>query len=236
MRTTLALVAAAGAALLLGAAPAGATNECRGFQVCVPVAGPWVVLPTAKTVPRAKVEYQLRCPLGYVVGGLDAELTDRAVDVQFLGAVGTPVNPGISTTRTVVVVGTYVGSASGAQTFRPHAGCIPASGGGRRVPTSARQVVPPAQPTVRRVRTARIPAGGARAVSVSCAADERLVDAAHAIGFFTRTPPTERLVAAARASLRIRGDRVSVAARGGAALAGVRAVVQVQAVCAGGGR
>jgi hypothetical protein len=42
------------------------------------------------------------------------------------------------------------------------------------------------------------------------------------------------MIAAASARQRIRGNAVSVAARGGFALASVRAVVQVGAVCAGG--
>ena len=41
----------AGAALAV-AAPAGGANECDGLMVCIPVAGPWVVVPTS-TVPSA---------------------------------------------------------------------------------------------------------------------------------------------------------------------------------------
>jgi len=75
------LVAVAG----MGAAPAAATNECRGLQVCVRVAGPWVVVPAALTTSRPSVDFQLSCPRGYVIGGLDAELSDRAIDIDFLG-------------------------------------------------------------------------------------------------------------------------------------------------------
>jgi len=50
----LVLAALAAAAAVL-ATPAGATNECKGFQVCVPVAGPWVVVPAAASVPRPRV-------------------------------------------------------------------------------------------------------------------------------------------------------------------------------------
>jgi hypothetical protein len=229
------LIALAAATLAAGASPAAAdTGECKGFPVCVPVAGPWVVVPTANTVPRPRVEYELTCPRGFIVGGLDAELTDRQIDLAFLGTLGTPVNPGITTARSAVFVASWVGAGAGAQTFRPHIGCIPAAGGGRRIPTSATRTVPPGQPTVRRTRTVRIPAGRTRAVTVRCAADERLVDASHALGFYTRTPPTGGMIAAASARQRIRGDAVSVAARGGFALASVRAVVQVGAVCAGG--
>jgi hypothetical protein len=39
-------LAAAAVLVALAAVPtAGATNECRGLNPCVPVAGPWVVVP-----------------------------------------------------------------------------------------------------------------------------------------------------------------------------------------------
>ena len=43
-------------------APAGATNECRGLNPCVPVAGPWVVVPVGHGASRPQVQYQLTCP------------------------------------------------------------------------------------------------------------------------------------------------------------------------------
>src|SRR5205823_5863747 len=145
---------AAAAALALLAAPAGATNECRGLQVCVPVAGPWVVVPTGNKVPRPHVEYELSCPKGFVVGGLDAELTDRSIDVTFQALLGSPVNPGITTSR-AALFGATASAASPAPSFRPHIGCLPGTGGGRRIPTVA-HVVPPGHPTTRRVSTVRI--------------------------------------------------------------------------------
>jgi len=57
----------------MGASSAAATNECRGLQVCVRVAGPWVVVPSALTSPRPRADFQLSCPRRYVIGGLDAE-------------------------------------------------------------------------------------------------------------------------------------------------------------------
>ena len=152
-----------GAALALGAlaaAPtAGATNECRGLNPCVPVAGPWVVVPVGKSAQPPQVQYQLTCPRGYVVAGLDVELSDRAIEVTFLGSSGSPVSPGITTSRTVVFVGTYVGTGARAPTFRPHAGCVPAAGGGQRTPTGVGAVFPPGKPTVRRVSTAGVTSG-----------------------------------------------------------------------------
>ena len=41
-----------GLAALAVVPTAGATNECRGLNPCVKVAGPWVVVPTTRTVPR----------------------------------------------------------------------------------------------------------------------------------------------------------------------------------------
>jgi hypothetical protein len=202
-------------------------------MVCVPVAGPWVVLPRGLDVPRARVEYQLACPRRYVVGGLDAELSDQAIDVGFLGTLGSPVNPGISTARTVVVVGRYVGSAARTTSFRPHIGCIPAAGGGPRVPTSVSRVYPPGRPTVVRARTIRLRPGALR-VAQGCAPGERLVAASHAVGFYTPGPPAPSLARSVSAGHVMRNGQVIVSGRAGAAMQSVRAVVQVQAVCAGG--
>jgi hypothetical protein len=199
-------------------------------MVCIPRVGPWVVVPTGGGVPRPHVEIQLTCPPGYIVGGLDAELSQRAIDVSFAGNLGSPVNPGITTTRSAVFTAAYVGSTARAPTFRPHVGCMPSSGGGTRVPTSA-GAVRPGHPTVRRVRVVRIRPGSAT-VTRGCLARERLVGAAHAVGFYTRTPPDAGLVSSVSATLAVNGDRVVVRVRGDAEIGSVRAVVQVQAVCA----
>jgi hypothetical protein len=247
VRRLLAIAAVAAAALAAGVAPAGATNECRGLQVCVPVAGPWVVVPVATSVPRPHVEFQLSCPRGYIVGGIDVELSDRAIDVSFLGRSGSPVNPGITTTQDTVFLGTYVGNAAAVASFRPHLGCIPASGGGGREPAAVHVSAPPGQPkapaavrafapgqpTTRRVRTVPI-LPGSRTVAQGCAAGERLIAATHALAFFTPAPPARLLVAGVTLTQALRGDRVVVAAHGNAAARTAGAVVQVDAVCAGG--
>jgi hypothetical protein len=237
VRRLLALVtlACAAVAATAGSAPA-ATNECRGLMICVPVAGPWVAVPTSTRVPRPKVEWQLSCPRGYIVGGLDAELTDRAIDVAFLGQLGSPVNPGVTTQRAVVVVASYVGGSARTPSFRPHIGCIPAAGGGGRIPTVASQVYPPGVPTMRRVKATRLAPVQSARISQPCAADERLVDASHAVGYYRKQPPTAALVGAVRTAQSIPGNRVVVNATAGAAIRGVRTVVQVSAVCAVGGQ
>jgi hypothetical protein len=224
----LVLAGAVAAAALAVAAPASATNECRGFDVCVAVAGPWVVVPGAAAVPRVKAPYQLSCPRGFVVGGTDAELTDRAIDLTFLAASGSPVSPGITTSRTILFVGAYSGASARATTFRPHIGCVPTMGGGRRTPTGVSSVTPPGKPTVRRVVTAHV--DGTRRIVASCRANEHLVDWYATRAFATPSPPPEPLVASLSMSARVTG-RAAVAvahARRG------QGIVQVAAVCAGG--
>lgn len=221
-----------GAALALGAlaaAPtAGATNECRGLNPCVPVAGPWVVVPVGKSAQPPQVQYQLTCPRGYVVAGLDVELSDRAIDVTFLGSSGSPVSPGITTSRTVVFVGTYVGIGARAPTFRPHAGCVPAAGGGQRTPTGVGAVFPPGKPTVRHVTTAGVTS--TRRIVAACRAGERLVAWYSARGFDTPAPPSPALVASLSTRVTASGAKVVALAH---ATKG-QGVVQVAAVCAGG--
>ncbi|MCS7006502.1 MAG: hypothetical protein RMM28_08490 [Thermoleophilia bacterium] len=218
------------ALLLLVAPGAGAkTRECDGLQVCVPVAGPWVLVPLGSGARKPTVEFQLTCPRGYIVGGLDAELSARQIEVRFLGRLGSPVNPGISTGRSVVFVARYVGEGARAPSFRPRVGCMPAAGGGVRVPTAA-SAVPPGEPVVRRVRTARVRPGTTR-IAVACRGRERLVGASHALGFLRGSPPSPSLAATLSASRFSTGRRALLTVLADAELGGVRALAQLHALC-----
>ena len=223
------LVAAVAAAALVAAVPGGAANECDGLQICVSVPGPWVVVPASTSSNRTPVEYQLTCPRGHIVGGLDARLSVRAIDVQFLAKLGSPVNPGISTNRSAVFRATYVGGSDRAPSFNPFIGCLPASGGGTRVPTSV-AVFRPGQPVTRRVKTVRVRPGTTTVVQ-RCAGGERLVGGSHAFAFDTRNPPSTSLVSSVSGSEVIGSTGVVVRVRGDAELAGARALVQVHALC-----
>jgi hypothetical protein len=228
------LVLAGAAAVATGAQSAGATNECRGLQVCVRVAGPWVVVPAGLGTPRTRVEYQLSCPRSFAVGGLDAELTDRALDVDFLGKLGSPVGPGVTTSRSAVFGALYTGASARAPSFRPHLGCIPLTGGGTGpVPYRVSATFPPGEPTIRRVRTVRLRPGILHATA-ACTAGERLISGWHAVGFYTASPPGASLIQSVSAARVLRGNRVEVRLRVGTAIRGVRAVIQVGAVCGGG--
>jgi hypothetical protein len=223
------VVAAISAAALVAAVPASAANECDGLQICVSVPGPWVVVPASTSTSRTPVEYQLTCPRGHIVGGLDARLSVRAIDVQFLAKLGSPVNPGISTNRSAVFRATYVGTSDRAPTFKPFIGCMPASGGGARVPTSL-TAFRPGQPVTRRVKTVRVRPGTTTVVQ-RCAGGERLVGGSHAFAFDTRNPPSASLVSSVSGSEVIGSSGVVVRVRGDAELAGARALVQVHALC-----
>jgi hypothetical protein len=220
----LGLLAAAAAAVLAAAAPAGAANECRGLQVCVPVAGPWVLAAT-----RVETQYELTCPRGYVVGGLDAELTNRALDLVFRATLGSPVNPGISTTNAAVFLARLTAGRDATASFRPHVGCIPSSGSGARVPTA----YAPGRPTVRRVTEIPLRRATSHVVR-GCATGEHLVASSHAIGFYTAAPPVLALASDVHVTRSVRRGRVALTIRAGSLARAVRSVVQLDLVCAGG--
>ena len=94
------VLAIAAAVAGIGPSRADAGRECNGLIVCIPVAGPWVAVNGGGT----PTYYQLACPgRGQVIGGLDA---DRAgpLELSFLGLLGGPVGPGVTTGRAAVFV------------------------------------------------------------------------------------------------------------------------------------
>jgi len=213
------LVAAVVALACVAAPSAGATNECRGLQVCVPVIGPWVV---ADATP---VSFQLSCPAKFVVAGLDAELSRRGVDVTFRGALGSPVNPGITTSRAAEFLARLLVGGAPA-TFRPHIGCVPAAGSGERFPTVMRPA-PPLAPAA--VQLAVRP--GTHRYVERCAAGKRLTGASHSIGFYTATPPSAALVRSIAVTQSVSGGVVRLVVHAGS-LPGVKAIVQAELECA----
>jgi len=229
------------AVLVLCAAVAGvsptradAGRECDGLIVCIPVVGPWVqVFGTAKPT-----YYQLACPgRGQVIGGLDA---DRAgpLGITFLGTLGGPVGPGVTTGRSAVFVAQTTRPLSG---FRPLLGCIPGGGGGGRgrtvrEPTRTLQAVAPApEATVWRVKNVQLKDRQRERVTHACLADERLLSFSTAIAFRTVRPPSLSTLGSVRATARRAGERIVVNVRSGIARpANVRVQLQIQAVCARG--
>jgi hypothetical protein len=233
VRRLLVLAALAVVAAAWSSAPAGAaTNECRGLQVCVPVVGPWVLVSPAQTFPRKPVQFQLSCPKGYIAGGTDAELTSTAIDVTFFASLGAPVNPGVSTARDVVFTGTFVGTTpKNLPSFRPHLGCMPASGGGARTPTAV--IVAPGKPVIRHVRNLKLHPGVQRA-AVACGASERLVDVQTAVAFDAQLPPLELLPHDITVAKTVRNGRLAAKVTAIMIPPGATGIVQLMAVCAGG--
>src|SRR5207244_1257687 len=159
------------------------------------------------------------------VGGLDARLTRPEIDLSFGGLLGSPVNPGITTTNAALFTGTYTGKPRLATAFRPYLGCIPAAGGAR-TPT----VYKPGHPTVVRVRTVPVVAGRLARVEHGCAPGERLVSSTRAVGIYGESAPTAAEVAGVRLAGTVRNGRI-LASASRPALVGRRVELQVVAIC-----
>jgi hypothetical protein len=219
------LVALAAALMVLAAPSARAADECRGLPVCIPVAGPWVVIPPGDAgAPFPKRSWRMKCPEGSIVGGVDARLTHRAVDMSFSGLLGSPVNPGVTTREEVVFTGTYTGRARRPTGFRPFIGCVPTAGGGR-IPTA----VKPGSPTKLRVRTVSFKATAG--ATLSCSRGERLVSSSHAVALHSGREPAITQLAGVRSELVRAGGRLAAHATMSGAARTLSAKLQILAVC-----
>jgi hypothetical protein len=219
-------------ALLVGAVPGQAADECKGLQVCIPVRGPWVVVPAPGGLATT-TSWKLTCPRG-VVGGVDARASEKAVAIEFPGRIGSPVNPGITTTNSLVFRGTYAGAVPRATTYKPYIGCIPTAGGGSRTRTAFQQVTPvkPGNPITVRAKSIDLALGTLSRMTLGCKAEERLLGSSASVGLYTTDVPTRAQLTAVHVIRVQRGGRVLVSATRGALADGVRAQLQVQAVCA----
>jgi hypothetical protein len=216
---------------------ARALDECRGLDECVPVVGPWVVVPPAAAGRLATVEWELRCPLpGYVVGGVDSRVTDRGIDVSVRGESGSPVAPGVTTRRALVFTGRSASRGGAPTAFKPAIGCIPLEGGGGRAQTSSGArgaVVKPGAPFTREVAVARLASGRTRTLASTCPVGRRVVAAGHAVAFRTAGPPTRALAGAVSTRQTVGSTSVRVVASlAGGVPRSVPVLVQVHAVCA----
>ena len=226
MKRLLVALVAALAVVAAAAKPVGATNECHGIQECIRVPGPWVVVPAHGTA-----DYLLSCPQGKsVVGGLDAQVTSRAVHVTFDGDLGAPVQPGVTTTTSAFF---HAVSTSGrAQAFQPLLGCIPTQGGGGRA-TVALRVSPPGPNLDLHARIVVVGPGTVKFTRIGCPANEALVGAWHAVAFRTTKPPPVAVWRLVGANHHIVGKKVVVTASATDALSpDANAIVQAGVECA----
>jgi hypothetical protein len=231
VRRLLAATAVVVAFAAASAVPSLAADECRGLQVCLPVPGPWVVVP-----PTGAVEYELLCPLpGYIAAGVDVRLSETEIDVSFRGETGSPVAAGVTTRRAVLFTARSTAPTPRPSSFKPFVGCVPTSGGGGRAQTAYAATPPgglrPSRPLERVVVTRRV-VEGTFLVRARCPRGARLLGGSHAVAFRTSAPPTARALAAVRVVQSVAGGavvaRVSVAA---GALGGAAAEVQLHALC-----
>jgi hypothetical protein len=225
MRRLIVVVVGLAVVAAIGVAPTGAADECRGIQDCIPVGGPWVVVRHG-----AQSKFLLSCPAGRgVVGGVDADATSRAVHVSFDGRLGSPVSPGVTTTRNAFF--RAIVTTSGVEAFQPWIGCIPVGGGGGRSTVSAR--LAPGPGIDRHARIVIVGPGAVKFSSVSCPVGERLIGSWSAIGFRTKQAPPLRSAALVHVVRHVAGGRVVVTASATDKLSiDVHAVVQVGAECA----
>lgn len=225
-----AVICLVAAAIVAGgvAGSARAADECRGIRVCLPVAGPWVV------VPRGGVEYEAVCPRAApLVAGTDARLAASDIDVSFRGEVGSPVTPGVTTRSSVVFSAFRLRPAEGITSFRPFIGCIPTRGGGGRAltgVTAQRAGIRPTQPLTTVVVTRRLRFAVAT-IRVRCQRGGRLVRSTTAVAFRRSRPPSASLAASVTMTARVVSNVVvaRVTATSTATSAGAEA--QVRAVC-----
>jgi hypothetical protein len=229
------LLLALAVAAVAGVAPSGANagTECDGLIVCIPVKGPWVQVQGGAT----PTYYQLSCPgRGQIIGGLDA---DRAgpLELSFLGTLGGPDGPGVTTRRSAVFVARTSATLA---SFRPLLGCIPASGGGGRSRTAyepkrklmAAAPVPVPDATIRRVKDVRLKDVETQRLTHGCAAGERLLAWSTAVAFRQNRPLALSALGSVRATSRPAGSRVAVRVRSGITRPnGVRVELQIHAIC-----
>ena len=240
MKRLLVVAAAAVAAALAPAAQpdAHAATECNGLPVCIPVAGPWVKVPPQSGSARRPTYYHQSCPAGSVIGGLDAEVTHRSIELSFGGLLGGPISPGVTTATAAVFAATETSRLPLPTAFKPLLGCVPGGGGsrGRTLRPPTRSLTSGAaergDPTVRRVKSFRLRSGRTTTASHRCGPDERLVSFAYAVAFHQKRAPTARQLDDVEARGSASDGRIRVTARAGALLRGLRVRVQVQAVCA----
>lgn len=235
MRRLVAIATLAAIGAVPGALAQSPPRVCEGLTICSPIAGPWVVVPGP--VPPARTGtavWQLGCPDGFV-GGVDARVANPWVAVSFPGLMGSPVNPGITTRRTLVFNATSVGPAGRPSSFIPFVGCIPAEGG-PRTPTGVGSAARPEQlglgPITRLVRSVEVRAKRVRA-GLACKPGQRLVGAEASVGIFTALRPTPRQLAKVHLIRAIIHEHVWITVTRSTLSSTIPVTVQIHALCAG---
>ncbi len=211
------------AALPVLASSQTATRECNGIRNCLRAEGPWVIVPARETA-----NYLLDCPRRRgVVGGLDAVASSSDVRISFSGQLGSPVAPGMTTTRYAFFSAISARHRPGS--FQPRIGCIPTDSSARST-TAVRAV--PGPPLLMAATTVRLRPGSVRTATIGCIPGQQLVDSWHAVAFRTRQAPDAGLADAVRVTRTTSGRQVAVTISTSEALPlQARAEVQLGVMC-----
>jgi hypothetical protein len=190
------------------------------------VPGPWVVVPASTSSSRVPVEYQLTCPRGHIVAGLDARLSVAGSTSNSSGSSEAREPWHLDDSLRGVRGRTWDGRTAHRRSSRSSAASL--RRGGSRVPTSV-TAFRPGQPVTRRVRDVRVRRDdNDRPACASASASWW-----HARLRVRDPEPAEREPRLQRVRLDDgREQRRQRSRHGDAEIAGVRAVVQVQALCA----
>ena len=240
MRRAVLASAAVAAAALAVTSPASARPTqigpppvCEGLTICVPIAGPWVVVPGPAGAGRSGAAvWQLSCPDG-VVGGLYARASRPWIDVSFPGRIGSPVNPGVTTGQSAVFNALSVGPPGRPASFIPFIGCIPSQGGPRQpsgLSGPARSAA--GDPIVRRMRVLEVRAGRPARAGFACGSGEHPISIETPIGIYSAIAPTAAQLRSVHVTRSVSGGRVFVRAVRRGLRADVAAQVQIHLLCA----
>ena len=119
-----------------GAAP---RTSAAGSQVCLPVSGPWVVIPARTGAAAGARRVRAALPAAGVhrrraqTPGWPTRTSTSSSAARRAARSG----PGVTTSRAVALRRRLRGRAARADDFRPFIGCVPTSGGGGRALTGA---------------------------------------------------------------------------------------------------
>jgi hypothetical protein len=156
-------------------------RPCAPFTSCTTVLGPWVTTPA-----NGGDAWDVNCPSGLYAEGADAVFDDYAVR-----NVGVQTNSNLGPGFThVLTFGAFPGQPQ--IKYLPGVGCLAK---GATAGDAAYQR-PAGLPRRMRVRKVRIRPGADVRVRLACRRGERLMHSGSGVGFFTRRPPSDRIVAA----------------------------------------
>ena len=203
------------AARLQGRTP----QPCQTVEPCTPVVGPWVTAPS-----NGLSIYTVSCSAGQFAVGSDAGFPGAIYPVAIEtggGLVAGRVDEFVFGVLSVPLSVTY----------QPAVGC---SAPGAALPSLARAAAARRRYRVR-TRTVRVRPGAAVRVRLGCARGRRLVHSGSGVAFFTRRPPSRRVIRALEHRHRRAGrlTRTLVVAPAGVG-DDERVELQVTAICAPG--